>query len=131
MEGRFDNIIPLKGHAAAGRQLAARVSASRDQAPIVPVLPRGGIAVADEITERLHASLGLVPVRKLATPFQADFVIGTIASYGGRWGEAILYLETPAYPYAVGPFSNDCRQLEDGDVIRLLDGVDGRCAEVP
>ena len=64
----------------AGRQLAAKLEifAERDGV-IVLALPRGGVPVAYEIAEFLHAPLDLMLVRKLGVPGHEELALGAIA----------------------------------------------------
>ena len=54
--------------AAAGRQLAAKLTQFNDRAPVVLALPRGGVAVGFEIARALGAPLDIVLVRKIGVP---------------------------------------------------------------
>jgi len=51
---------------------------------IVLGLPRGGVPVAFEVAEALHAPLDVFIVRKLGTPGQPELAMGAIASGGVR-----------------------------------------------
>ena len=55
--------------AAAGRQLAAKLTQFKDRAPVVLALPRGGVAVGFEIARALGAPLDIVLVRKIGVPW--------------------------------------------------------------
>ena len=66
----------------AGRQLAAELNRTAGRHPVVVGLPRGGVVVAAEIAERLHAPLDLVVVRKLGVPWQPELAFGAIAEGG-------------------------------------------------
>lgn len=63
----------------AGRQLAARLGAYRDQHPLVLALPRGGVPVAYEVALRLDAPLDVIVVRKLGAPGQPELGIGAVS----------------------------------------------------
>lgn len=47
-------------------------------------LPRGGVPVACEVAESLHAQVDLMLVRKLGTPGHSELAMGAIASNGVR-----------------------------------------------
>lgn len=67
----------------AGRQLAGKLShyAGRPDV-LVLALPRGGVPVAYEVAQALHAPLDVLIVRKLGLPGQEELAIGAIASGG-------------------------------------------------
>src|SRR5262245_32808332 len=74
-EDRFD----------AGRQLAARLGQYRDREDVVVLaLPRGGVPVAYEVAQALHAPLDVFLVRKLGLPGHQELAMGAIASGGVR-----------------------------------------------
>lgn len=72
----------------AGRQLAQRLVAYRDQDPVVVALPRGGVPVAYEVARALGAPLDVIIARKLGAPGQPELGIGAIAQGGS------IYLNT-------------------------------------
>ncbi|MES2919034.1 MAG: phosphoribosyltransferase [Pseudomonadota bacterium] len=67
----------------AGRRLAAALTDWAD-APdrIVLALPRGGVPVAYEVAQALHAPLDVLVVRKLGVPGREEYAMGAIASGG-------------------------------------------------
>ncbi|HKZ78828.1 MAG TPA: phosphoribosyltransferase [Pyrinomonadaceae bacterium] len=69
----------------AGRFLAGKLSeyAGRPDV-IVLALPRGGVPVAYEVAEALHAPLDVFVVRKLGVPGYEELAMGAIASGGVR-----------------------------------------------
>ncbi len=69
----------------AGRKLAGKLSsyANREDT-IILGLPRGGVPVAFEIAQRLHAPLDILIVRKIGVPDQEELAMGAIASGGIR-----------------------------------------------
>jgi putative phosphoribosyl transferase len=69
----------------AGRQLAARLAGYADRDDVlVLAIPRGGVAVAFEVAQALHAPLDILLVRKLGVPGQRELAMGAIASGGVR-----------------------------------------------
>jgi putative phosphoribosyl transferase len=69
----------------AGRVLTQQVqSVVLDQDVVVLGLPRGGVPVAFEIAEALHADLDVILVRKIGVPGQEELAMGAIASGGTR-----------------------------------------------
>jgi putative phosphoribosyl transferase len=79
METTFPN------RAEAGRRLAEKLQryAGREDV-IVLGLPRGGVPVAYEVAQRLHAPLDVFIVRKLGVPGFEELALGAIASGGVR-----------------------------------------------
>ncbi|MBB5364166.1 phosphoribosyltransferase [Deinococcus humi] len=69
----------------AGRQLVGQLGHYRNQPDVVVLaLPRGGVPVAYEVAEALHAPLDVLIVRKIGMPGHEEFAIGAIASGGTR-----------------------------------------------
>src|SRR3954469_18486883 len=69
----------------ARRQLAEKLKAYADRLGVlVLALPRGGVPVAFEVAQALHAPLDVFLVRKLGVPGHEELAIGAIASGGVR-----------------------------------------------
>ena len=69
----------------AGRRLATQLEKYADRPDVlVLALPRGGVPVAFEVAEALHAPLDVFVVRKLGLPAHPELAIGAIASGGVR-----------------------------------------------
>lgn len=69
----------------AGQALAAKLSRYANRPDVlVLALPRGGVPVAYEVAEALHAPLDLFLVRKLGVPGQEELAMGAIATGGVR-----------------------------------------------
>ena len=69
----------------AGRVLGERLKDYKDRADVVVLaLPRGGVPVAYEVAEELHAPLDVFIVRKLGVPGHEELAMGAIASGGVR-----------------------------------------------
>lgn len=68
----------------AGRRLGERLLATMGAQgdTIVIALPRGGVAVGDEIARMLHAPLDVITVCKLGAPGNREFAIGATAAGG-------------------------------------------------
>lgn len=62
----------------AGRLLAAELVRSKLLDPVVVALPRGGVPVAVEVAQALHAPLDLVMVRKIGAPWQPEFAVAAV-----------------------------------------------------
>ncbi len=69
----------------AGRLLSERlVQKYGSENPVVLGLPRGGVPVAFEVAQALHAPLDVIVARKLGAPMQPEFGFGAIAP-GARY----------------------------------------------
>jgi len=68
----------------AGRQLGSRMDFLRGRDVVVLGLPRGGVPVAFEVAEALHAPLDVLLVRKLGVPFRPELAFGAIGEGGVR-----------------------------------------------
>ena len=75
----------LRDRAEAGQKLAQQLIAYRGRTDLLVLgLPRGGVPVAYEIANALHAPLDVFIVRKLGVPGQKELAMGAIASGGVR-----------------------------------------------
>ena len=79
--------------AEAGQKLAAQLLDLRDKDPIVLAVPRGGVAVADEVARVLGAALDVFISHKLAAPGNDELAIGAVASDGTLVLDAALMRE--------------------------------------
>src|SRR3954447_21299150 len=78
-------IAPFRDRRDAGRQLAEKITPYADRPDVlVLALPRGGVPVAFEVAQALHAPLDVFLVRKLGVPGQRELAMGAIASGGVR-----------------------------------------------
>jgi putative phosphoribosyl transferase len=69
----------------AGKVLAAKLTSYADRDDVVVLaLPRGGVPVAFEVAQLLHAPLDVFVVRKLGVPGQEELALGAIAPGGER-----------------------------------------------
>ncbi len=66
----------------AGQALAAMLAERALVDPIVLAMPRGGVPVALEVANRLHAPLDLVLVRKIGVPYQPELAAGAVVDGG-------------------------------------------------
>lgn len=70
----------------AGRELAERLRARQEEGalpdPVVLALPRGGVAVAQEVARELDAPLDVLVVRKIGAPRHEEFGVGAMAGDG-------------------------------------------------
>jgi predicted phosphoribosyltransferase len=77
--------LRFRNRAEAGQQLARKLSHYADRPDVVLLaLPRGGVPVAYEVAQALHAPLDIFVVRKLGLPGHEELAMGAIASGGVR-----------------------------------------------
>lgn len=88
--------LPYADRRDAGRVLA-RALAHHAGRPglLVLALPRGGVAVADEVARALGAPLDVFVVRKLGFPGHEEYAMGAIASGGVRVMNPLPGLQVP------------------------------------
>jgi putative phosphoribosyl transferase len=70
--------MPFRDRSDAGRKLAIALRRYEAQNPVILALPRGGVPVAAEVAEALHAPLDLILVRKIGVPFQPELAMGAV-----------------------------------------------------
>ena len=63
----------------AGRKLGAYLKEHGIRADLVLGLPRGGVIVAAEVAQALHAPLDVIVVRKIGHPRQREYAVGALA----------------------------------------------------
>lgn len=69
------------GRRDTGRQLALKLLKYADQPNVIVLaLPRGGVPVAYEVAQAIHAPMDVMIVRKLGLPGQEELAIGAVAS---------------------------------------------------
>lgn len=65
----------------AGRRLSHALGQYADHPDVIVLgLPRGGVLVAAEVAESLHAPLDVFTVRKLGVPWNRELAVGAIAT---------------------------------------------------
>ena len=72
MRSRFAN------RSEAGKLLAQAVMKLRLSNPVVYALPRGGVPVAAQVAEALHAPLDVLFVRKIGLPREPELALGAV-----------------------------------------------------
>ena len=69
-----------------GKQLAKKLKKLQDEGkitvPVVVALPRGGVPVGAEIAKELNAPFDIFFVKKIPSPFDREFAIGSISENG-------------------------------------------------
>ena len=71
-------VLPFSDRHSAGWLLAQELLRFKDDRPLILALPRGGVPVAYEIAEKLHAELDVLLVRKLGAPYHPELGIGAV-----------------------------------------------------
>ena len=104
------------GRTEAGRLLAARIAALRLRNPVVYALPRGGVPVAAEVADALHAPLDLVLVRKIGAPGQPELALGAVVD--GDAPETVLNPEIMEVTGATDAFIEAARRRELAEIER-------------
>lgn len=87
---------PFHDRAHAGRELAKCLADFREKSPIVLGLARGGVPVAYEVAQVLHAPLDAWVVRKLGAPMQPELGMGAVAEGGEVFVDAEIVHEVGA-----------------------------------
>ncbi len=73
----------FKDRSDAGQFLAEKLAEYADRPDVVVLaLPRGGVPVAYEVAQKLHAALDVFVVRKLGVPGHEELAMGAIATGG-------------------------------------------------
>jgi putative phosphoribosyl transferase len=71
-------VVIFRDRAEAGRALAAELAPLISGPCVVAAIPRGGVAVALPIVERLRVPLTVAYARKLTAPFAPEFAFGAL-----------------------------------------------------
>jgi putative phosphoribosyl transferase len=82
----------------AGKKLATKLLKFKDRDDVVVLaLPRGGVPVAYEVAQMLHAPLDIFLVRKLGVPGHEELAMGAISTGGVRVinDDVVEYLRIP------------------------------------
>jgi putative phosphoribosyl transferase len=91
--------VRFRDRSDAGRQLARRLLEERPPGPILVLgLPRGGIPVAAQVAEALHAPMEVFVARKIGAPGHEELGIAAVA----EGSDEVLLTET-AKRVGVGP----------------------------
>jgi putative phosphoribosyl transferase len=117
----------------AGHRLAAALVHLRDQHPFVLAVPRGGVVVAREVADALHAPIDVIVPRKLRAPFNPELAIGAVAEGGAVYvEEEIAYGASQSYLDAevAAQRQEIARRVEAYRGGRPLPRLDGRTAVV-
>lgn len=75
-------MVYFKDRRDAGRQLGHLLEKYKDHEVVVYGLPRGGVVVAEEIANFLHAPLDLIFAHKIGHPYQPEYAIAAVSESG-------------------------------------------------
>lgn len=75
-------MLPFADRRTAGRLLAEELKGFSNERTVVLGLPRGGVAVAREVTRMLDVPLDVIVTRKIGYPVQPELGVGAIAEGG-------------------------------------------------
>jgi len=76
-------VVVFQNREEAGRRLAAELMAYRDDpGGVILALPRGGVAVAYQLSLALHLPLDVFIARKLGAPGNPEYALGAVAETG-------------------------------------------------
>jgi predicted phosphoribosyltransferase len=79
------DLVQFTDRKHAGQALASKLGHYADKPDVIVLgLPRGGVPVAYEVAQALHAPLDVFIVRKLGVPGHEEYAMGAIASGGIR-----------------------------------------------
>ncbi|HEX7116152.1 MAG TPA: phosphoribosyltransferase family protein [Steroidobacter sp.] len=121
-----DRLLRFHDRHDAGQRLAAALKARAPEEPVVLALPRGGVPVAYEVAQALHAPLDVLLVQKIGAPGYEEFGIGAVVD--GTQPQLVLNAQAVA-ALSVSPtyVDQECgRQLEEIERRRRL-----YCGEAP
>lgn len=72
----------FKDRVDAGIKLGLALKDMSIQDPVVLGIPRGGVIVAVEVAKILNAPLDIAIARKIGAPFEREFAVGAVNSFG-------------------------------------------------
>lgn len=91
--------MPFQNRKQAAVRLSEALSAYKGRNPLVLAIPRGAVPMAKIIADALGGELDVVLVRKLGSPFNAEFAVGSVDESG--WTYVADYADqagaTPEY----------------------------------
>lgn len=72
----------FKNRHDAGRQLGLLLEKYKGQEAVIYALPRGGIVLAQEIADILHAPISLILAHKIGHPYQPEYAVAAVSESG-------------------------------------------------
>src|SRR5712691_10257556 len=109
---------------AAGR-LADRLESYRGHDVLVLGIPRGGVAVAAEISRSLGAELDVVVARKIGAPLQPELALGAVTADGARFTNLALIRDLNLSAWLLRLLADEQRAEARRSEPRLRGGVHG------
>lgn len=106
--------MPFHDRADAGRRLAGALVHLLPERPVVLALPRGGVPVAAEIAQALHAPLDLVIARKIGIPMQPEVAMGAVVD-----GETPIVLRNEDIIRYARVSEDDFRVIADAEIAEI------------
>ncbi|MBV8187507.1 MAG: phosphoribosyltransferase [Alphaproteobacteria bacterium] len=98
----------------AGKLLAKALELYRHDRPLVLALPRGGVPVAAEVAQSLHAPLDLMLVRKIGVPDQPELAMGAVVE-----GKPPLALRNEPVIRMLAVRDRDFERVRDREIIEI------------
>lgn len=74
--------MPFQNRKQAAARLSEALSAYKGKNPLVLAIPRGAVPMAKIVADALGGELDVVLVRKLGSPFNAEFAVGSVDESG-------------------------------------------------
>ena len=74
--------MPFQNRKQAAVRLSEALSAYKGKNPLVLAIPRGAVPMAKIVADTLGGELDVVLVRKLGSPFNAEFAVGSVDESG-------------------------------------------------
>lgn len=74
--------MPFQNRKQAAIRLSEALSAYKGKNPLVLAIPRGAVPMAKIVADTLGGELDVVLVRKLGSPFNAEFAVGSVDESG-------------------------------------------------
>ncbi|WP_420473540.1 phosphoribosyltransferase [Noviherbaspirillum sp. ST9] len=112
----FPNRHPFRDRRDAGRKLAAALQYLKESDPVILALPRGGVPVAFEVAQSLHAQLDVFLVRKIGAPGFSELGLGAIAE--GREQYCVINHELALRAHASDIYLEEEKQRQLAEMSR-------------
>lgn len=107
---------PFRDRRDAGRQLAEALQYLKESNPVILALPRGGVPVAYEVAQALHAPLDVFLVRKIGAPAFPELGLGAVAEGPDHF--CIINHELAAHTHATERYLEEEKQRQLDEMAR-------------